>query len=321
MWNHVGAEGGRKIVEFTEPGNNEKKGLIFNIQKFSLHDGPGIRTTVFMKGCPLQCRWCSNPESVRPYSEIMLYDVRCIGCRKCEEACPTGAIYFSEKGREVDWDKCDQCLACARVCPSKAIELTGQEMTVEEVVKVLEEDRIFYQNSGGGMTVSGGEALLQWEFVRDLFRRSRKRGIHTALDTTGSAPWQNVEQVLAHVDLVLHDIKHMDSRKHREATGVGNEQILENVRRVAAKVDTWVRVPLIPGFNDSETNLRQVAQFASSIGAVKVSILPYHEWGASKYEKLGRTYPMEGTPSPDESAQEGAQKIMESFGLKADIGR
>ncbi|MFW6113761.1 MAG: glycyl-radical enzyme activating protein [Actinomycetota bacterium] len=296
-------------------------GLVFNIQKYSIHDGPGIRTTVFMKGCSLACKWCSNPESVNPYQEIMTYDIRCIGCGKCAEVCPVGAIALTEEGREIDWDKCDNCLKCAEVCPAKAIECVGDRMTLDQVVKKVEQDRIFYDNSGGGMTVSGGEPLVQPEFVAELLRRCKTKGIHTALDTSGNVPWENVEMVLEHVDLVLFDIKHMDPEMHRKGTGAGNRNILENAGKVASRARTWIRIPLIPGYNDSESNISKVAEFASDIGAEKVSLLSYHDLGSSKYPKLGRVYQMEGTIPPDDDAVESVKEAIESHGLKVEVGR
>ncbi|MEW6262996.1 MAG: glycyl-radical enzyme activating protein [Thermodesulfobacteriota bacterium] len=297
------------------------QGLVFNIQKFSLHDGPGIRTTVFVKGCSLACKWCSNPESINRYQEIMTYDLRCIGCKKCVEACPIGAIVFTEKGREIVWDKCNNCLECARVCPSKAIECTGQYMTVDEVVKKIEDDRIFYKNSNGGMTISGGEALVQAKFTGELFKRCQEKGIHTTLDTTANAPWEDLERILDHVDLALVDIKHLDPEMHKKGTGVGNETILTNAARIAARVRTWIRIPLIPGYNDSESNIKKVAAFAAALGAEKISVLPYHELGSSKYPKLGRVYTMEGTAPPAEEDVARLGKIIESCGMKVEIGR
>ena len=308
------------IMGLKDPENNHK-GLISNIQKFSLHDGPGIRTTVFMKGCSLSCRWCSNPESINQNREIMIYDVRCIGCKKCVEACPIGAIVFTERGREIAWDKCDNCLECARVCPAKAIECIGDYMTVDEVVKKVEADRIFYENSNGGMTVSGGEALVQPKFVSELLKKCQEKGINTALDTTGNAPWRDIEGVLEYVDLVLQDIKHMDPEMHKRGTGVGNELILENAAKIGKRVRIWIRIPLIPDYNDSEENIKGVAGFASDIGAEKVSVLPYHEWGSSKYPKLGRVYPMEGTMAPPDEVMERVSKTIETVGLKVEIGR
>ncbi len=303
-----------------DSGENNK-GLIFNIQKFSLHDGPGIRTTVFMKGCSLACKWCSNPESMNWNQEIMTHNVRCIGCKKCAEACPVGAIVFTERGREIDWEKCNNCLECARVCPAKAIECIGYYMTVEEVMKKVESDRTFYENSNGGMTVSGGEPLVQPEFVRELLKKCQEKGIHTTLDTTGNAPWQNIESVLEYVDLVLQDIKHTDTGMHKKGTSVGNELILENAKKIAKRKRIWIRMPLIPEFNDSEVNIKKVAEFASDIGAEKVSVLPYHELGSSKYPDLGRVYSMQGTKPPEKKVVERVRKTIESYGLKVEIGR
>lgn len=303
-----------------DSGKNNK-GLVFNIQKFSLHDGPGIRTTVFMKGCSLACKWCSNPESINRNQEIMTHNVRCIACGKCAAACLIGAIAFTDKHREIDWEKCNNCLECARVCPAKAIELIGHYMTVEEVMKKVEADRTFYENSNGGMTVSGGEPLVQPKFVTELFKKCREKGIHTTLDTTSNALWQNIESVLEYVDLVLQDIKHMDTGMHKKGTGVGNELILENAKKIAKRKRIWIRIPLIPGFNDSEVNIKKVAEFASDIGAEKVSVLPYHELGSSKYPAMGQVYPMQGTKPPEKKVMERIRKTIESYGLKVEIGR
>ena len=274
-----------------------------------------------MKGCPLNCKWCSNPESVHPYPEIMTYDEKCIGCQRCVEICPLGAISFGDKGREIDRARCNLCLKCAEVCPSGAIQRVGNYMTVDEALAQVQSDLLFYQNSGGGVTISGGEPLLQWEFVTKVLQRCKDNGIHTALDTTGHVPWQRMEKVLEYVDLVLYDVKHMDTVKHKEGTGVGNELILENAGKTAAKARTWLRVPLIPGYNDSDWNIVKLAEFALSINAEKVSILPYHEWGASKYSRLGRTYQMEGTPTPNEDCVQKVKNILESSRLPVGVGR
>jgi pyruvate formate lyase activating enzyme len=267
------------------------KGLIFNIQKFSIHDGPGIRTTVFTKGCPLGCKWCSNPESISSDPEIMIHDIRCIHCGKCQEACPEGAIISIEGNERIDMEKCTRCMECVNVCPTKTLEIMGRYMTIKEVVEEVEKDSLFYQNSGGGVTLSGGEPLFQWRFTRDVLRECKERGFHTALDTTGYVSWKVMEEVLRYVDLILYDIKHMDDHSHTQGTGVSNTLILKNIERIASMVRTWIRFPVIQGFNDSPENIKEVASLASMLGVEKVSLLPYHEWGRSKYEKLGREYP------------------------------
>lgn len=295
-------------------------GLIFNIQRFSIHDGPGIRTTVFMKGCPLKCKWCSNPESIATYPEIMTYDEKCLSCRKCLESCSVEAIFFSERGREIDRAKCNYCLQCAQVCPSGAIQRIGNYMTMDEVLKEVDSDLLFYQNSGGGMTVSGGEPLLQWEFVRELCRRCKEKGIPTALDTSGYVSWERMERVLEHVDLVLYDIKHTDTDKHKEGTGVDNELILKNAKKTAAKARTWLRVPLIPGYNDSDSDIRKLIEFALTIDIEKISILPYHEWGTPKYPRLATVYQMEGTPIPNEDCLNRVKDLVKVSGLPVTVG-
>lgn len=296
------------------------KGLVFNIQRFSIHDGPGIRTTVFLKGCPLRCKWCSNPESQASYPEIMTYDEKCIGCRKCVDACPLKAITFGERGRQIDRAKCDQCLRCARVCPAEGIKQSGGYMTVEEVLEQCERDLLFYENSRGGVTISGGEPLAQGDFVRELSRRFREKAIHVTLDTTGYAPWAEMEKALEYTNLVLYDLKHMDTAKHQEGTGVGNQLILENAKRISAKVRTWLRVPLIPGYNYSNWDIESVIEFARKTSAEKLCLLHYHELGASKYPRLGRPYPMQGTPLPNCETLERVKHRIESAGLTVTVG-
>lgn len=294
---------------------DNRRGVIFNIQKFSIHDGPGIRTTVFLKGCPLQCKWCSNPESISPSPEIMVYDARCIHCGKCEEACPEGAIVAIEGSERIDLAKCTHCMECVKVCHSKALERTGTDMTVREVIEEVEKDSLFYQNSGGGVTLSGGEPLFQWRFTRGILQECKEMGFHTALDTTGYASWEVLEDVLRYVDLVLYDIKHMDDQCHMEGTGVSNTRILENIRRTASVVRTWLRFPVIQGFNDSPENVDGVASLALELGLEKVSLLPYHEWGTAKYDKLGKRYvsPYSGQIS-DERLEE-IKRIFEKKGV------
>ncbi|MDY6879201.1 MAG: glycyl-radical enzyme activating protein [Desulfatiglans sp.] len=300
--------------------SDSEKGLIFNIQRFSIHDGPGIRTTMFMKGCPLHCRWCSNPESMSSTPEIMTFDAKCIGCKKCVLTCPQGAISFEDGGRRIQWDKCDQCLECAEVCPSGSIERVGRYIDVDEAVVEIEKDKLFYANSKGGVTFSGGEPLNQWKFVRDVSRKCQEKGIHTTLDTTGYAPWDNMVQVLEHTDLVLFDIKQLDSAIHKAQTGVGNELILENVEKTVQMVTTWLRIPVIPGFNDSVDTIKEISEFGSKMEVKKISLLPYHQWGAQKYARLGRDYPLEGLEGFADEYVEELGEVVKSCGLETSIG-
>lgn len=299
----------------------EKNGLVFNIQRFSIHDGPGIRTTVFMKGCPLACRWCSNPESHNRQPEIMVFGTRCIGCRKCVETCLRGAITLTDRVSTIDWKKCNRCLDCARVCPSGAIEQIGRYVSVEELVDELARDALFYSNSKGGVTFSGGEPLLQWRFVKEACQQCKEKGIHTALDTSGYARWDIIEQILEYTDLVLYDVKHTDNLKHIHGTGKSCEIILHNLEKTAAMVRTWLRVPLVPTFNDSESFLKDISQVARKLGVEKISLLPYHEWGKSKYAGLGRPYPFEGrSPLTDQCINE-YKKLVQPRGVQVAIGR
>ena len=251
----------------------------------------------------------------------MTNDIRCTRCGKCQEVCPTGAIVVDQESRRIDRSKCNLCLECAQVCPMAAIVVSGSCMTLDQVMKEIESDRLFYQNSGGGATLSGGEPLMQWEFALDLLMACRAGGIHTALDTSGHAPWDVTEKVLEYTDLALFDIKHMDTGQHRRATGKGNELILENARRTAAKVRTWIRVPLIPGYNASEDNLESTARFALEIGAEKVSLLPYHVWGEGKWTRLGKRYPMQETSHPSDEFASRCQETVERVGATVTVGR
>lgn len=296
------------------------KGLIFNIQKFSFHDGPGIRTTVFMKGCPLQCKWCSNPESQEILPEIMITEKACIKCGTCLELCKRGAIKQNKSGRHIDRALCDLCMKCALACPAQSLEIMGKFMDVSEVIEEIKQDEIFYHHSEGGVTISGGEPMLQWEFVCDLLKECKKNNFHTALDTCGYTSWAILEKVLKYVDLVLYDIKLMDSRKHKEATGVTNEIILKNAVKVTNTKRTWLRYGVIPNFNDSESCAEQIAIFSSKLPFEKVSLLPYHAFGIKKYERLGRPYLMEEIFSPSEGTMEHVAAIFKSFGMEVTIG-
>jgi pyruvate formate lyase activating enzyme len=300
---------------------DQEKGIIFNIQRFSIHDGPGIRTTVFMKGCPLRCLWCSNPESQDPFPNLMVRDILCVGCGACADACPEGAIrMIGGAGRKIDWDRCTQCLACVNACLYQSLNACGRYVTVEEVLDEVLRDEAFYRNSGGGMTVSGGEPLSQAPFVKKLLAAAKGAGLHTVLDTTGFAPWDRLEEVLPFVDLLLWDVKHLDPAKHREATGVDNAIILRNVVAASSRVPVWLRVPLIAGFNDSAGNLGEILLLGKKVHAAKISLLPYHEGGKSKCEQLGRTYPFPQGETPEDDYVQSLKGMIEKEGFKAAIG-
>jgi pyruvate formate lyase activating enzyme len=312
-----------RITVSSQPkGSMEKeRGLVFLIQRYNVQDGPGLRTTVFMKGCPLRCQWCQNPESLKPYPELMSRDTKCLMLGKCVAACPVGAITLEQgKSRKIDRARCNLCFQCVDACPAKALTKVGEYMTVKEVMAEIERDELFYHKSGGGITISGGEPLLQWQFVSRLLAACQQRHLHTALDTCGYAPWAMLKKVLEHVDLVLYDIKHTEPKLHKAATGKSNQLILNNVRRISARVRVWLRVPLIPGFNDTEENLAELSRLGREIGAEKISILPYHKLAEEKYKQIGQEYTLAGLEPPSKERLAQIQKLLESFGLPVTVG-
>jgi len=283
-------------------------GVVFNIMRFAVSDGPGIRTTVFFKGCPLRCQWCHNPESQLPRSELVLRPDRCIRCGACVDACAHGAIRRDDDGTVVTIrEVCNQCGQCVEVCCSGARELVGREMTADEVLAEICRDTVFYDESGGGATFSGGEPLLQHDFLLTLLRGCRDRGIHTAVDTSGYAAPGVIDAVARCADLFLYDLKVLDEERHRHFTGVSNRLILDNLRRlVAGGARVVVRLPLIPGVNDHAENIRQTGAFVASLGGIaEIDVLPYHETGLAKYDRLGKAYPLRGVarPTPDRVAE------------------
>jgi len=282
------------------------KGLVFNIERFAIDDGPGIRDLVFMKGCPLRCQWCSNPESQNPYPEISYSEDRCITyqeCGKCTEFCSQDAITMSDEGKiKIDRKRCVNCKNCAEVCPARAIRVLGDYLSIDELLKIIEEDSPFYRRSGGGVTVGGGEPLFQAEFVAKLLKQCRNIGVSTAIETCGYASWGDVEKVCRHANLILYDIKHMNSNKHKIFTGVDNELILENVKRLShllPEIPIIIRIPVLPGINDSEENIRATLDFVRHCrDKVEYELLPYHSFGKPKYRQLGREYPLSDIKVP-----------------------
>ncbi|MDH4267107.1 MAG: glycyl-radical enzyme activating protein [Deltaproteobacteria bacterium] len=266
-----------------------RRGVVFDIQRYSIHDGPGIRTTVFFKGCPLRCDWCQNPESQSAKPEIFFDRSRCSRCGECVAICPEKASSLSGESLRLDRRICRGCGKCADLCPHEARKLVGRYMTVDEVMHPILKDIKFYENSGGGVTLSGGEPTAQIHFALALLRRCQELGLHTALETCGYASWTQLEKLLAYTDLFLYDIKHLQEAKHLEGTGKNNFRIIDNAIRIAKVRPMIVRVPLIPHFNDSPEEIRAIARFGhKELGSIGVDLLPYNRLGEGKYERLDR---------------------------------
>lgn len=287
-------------------------GVTFNVQRFSTEDGPGIRTTVFMKGCPLRCKWCHNPEGLSPQPELVWYDVRCIGARECLKVCPEDALELTPEGMRLDRELCTMCGLCPQACPAGALEVIGREWTAEALYAEVAKDKAFYETSGGGVTVSGGEPVMQAEFVEALLRLCREGGIHTALDTCGHTDWGIYERLLPFVDLVLYDLKLMDAERHREATGVYPDLVLENAKRIAQQgIPMWVRTPIVPGYTDDEDNIARLAIYIrDELSTVeRWDLLAYTNLGQPKYRRLDRSYALEGTELPTRAKMEQLQTV------------
>lgn len=311
----------------------ELTGKLYDIQGFSVQDGPGVRTTAFLKGCPLHCPWCHSPESQAYYPQLSWISMRCTGtelCRsRCIKACTKGALELggtrldAKTGEEVQLvhvkrDLCDNCGDCAQVCYPNALYICGEDYTVERLCNRLLQDRRFFENSGGGVTISGGECLTQPDFTVAVLKRMKEEGIHTAVDTTGFASWSVIERALPYTDLWLYDLKHMDNDKHEAMVGVPNKLILENARKLAAAgAKLQIRIPVIPMFNNDVENIRKTAEFCLELGdAVEVvQLLPYHNLGVTKYLRISDKPIAEATP-PSDAQMQRLKKLMEDVGLK-----
>ena len=266
-------------------------GIVFNIQKFSVNDGPGIRTVVFLKGCPLRCRWCANPESQLIRAEILWDEKKCVGCHHCLEVCPHQAISLKDGKISVDSSRCEGCGKCFRECPGKALKNEGELKTVKEVMDVVMQDLPFYEESGGGITLSGGEMLAQPEFAKALLLAAKENGLNTCAETTGFAKQEIFAKVIENLDTILFDVKHWDSGRHKEGTAVPNDLILSNLKyAIEQGRNVLPRIPVIPGFNDSVNDAKNLARVIKEAGGTKCQLLPFHQFGENKYEQLGREY-------------------------------
>ena len=294
--------------------------MIFNIQKCSIHDGVGLRTIVFFKGCPLHCPWCANPESQSYRTQIMEFPRKCIGCGACVKACKENAIHPQEDGLRIDRQRCTNCFACTDVCYAEAKTIVGEEKTADEIFTEVNKDRFFYEIRGGGVTFSGGEPLTQPELLYETAKKCKQNRLHTTIETCGYGKFADFEKVLDYIDDAFIDIKHMDSALHKELTGVGNEEILSNIKAIAAKgIPIIIRTPVIPGYNDTEENIRQTADFIKDIPNInEYELLPYHNLGESKYASLGIPYKLKEVKVPEDekiqSLVRAANQILKPYG-------
>lgn len=305
----------------------ERKALIFNIQKYNMYDGPGVRTIVFFKGCPLRCRWCSNPESQGRGYELLYKHNQCINCGACVGVCPAGVHGMVDGAHRIDRTaRCIGCQRCVEVCKGSALTVAGEQKTISELLAVIEEDRPFYEVSGGGVTLGGGEALMQPEAAAGLLMACTQKGIDTAMETCGYALPAALERVAPHTNLFLFDMKHMDSQKHYEGTGVRNESILNNLTWLLEnRFNVQIRVPMLKDYNDDPENMSMMVRFLKPYSKQKnlkgIDVLPYHKMGVHKYTQLDREYPLPGDPRMDEPSLERAVRILDELEIPVTILR
>ena len=300
-----------------------KKGIIFDVKRYAIHDGPGIRTTIFFKGCPLQCQWCQNPEGIESRPEILLRSKRCAeDCDACVSACPQGAISKNGSSVEFNTERCDFCRKCEEVCVYDALEVVGREVTVHEALEEIERDRVFFEESGGGITFSGGEPLMQFDFVQALLTKVKERNIHTTLDTSGYVDFTDLERINDQVDLFLYDIKIIDDERHKKYTGVSNTIILENLQKLSEKgVPVTVRIPLISGINDDEQSVESFAEYVKTLKNIKhINILPYHKGGCEKYKNLRKDDSLKTFQPPTNDRINEIKQILVESGFSVKTG-
>ncbi len=305
-------------------------GVITNIQVYSLHDGPGVRTLVFLKGCPLRCDWCCNPECIMPDSEVEFYKSKCIRCGACLKACSQKAINPDlelKSGFKIDKGLCNECGDCVQTCPVEALKLVGKVVSVDEVMEKVRKDKYFYLTSRGGLTISGGEPLYQFKFTFELLKRAYEENIDTAIESCGYAPWKRHEQLLPYLNLILYDIKHMDPVKHKQMTGVSNKLILSNLEKLSQSgIPLVIRLPLVPDFTFDLDNIAKTAEFVSKLANVtEVNLMPFHQLGKDKYYRLCRDYPLQNLNALDSDTKGVAlvrdiKSVLEADGLRVTVG-
>ncbi len=300
-----------------------KKGIVFDIKRYAIHDGPGIRTTVFLKGCPLRCQWCQNPEGLELEPEVFWRENRCEeDCSACVTTCPTHAVSMDGTRIVVDKEKCDLCRSCEDACVYDALEIIGREVSVEEIMEEIEKDRVFFDESGGGVTFSGGEPLLQVDFLESLIEEVKKSNIHVTLDTSGYVPFEDLERVSDRVDLFLYDLKIMDDEKHKKYTRVSNKIILENLQKLSDKEKAInIRIPLVSGVNDDNQSIQMFAEHLRDLKNIKnISLLAYHTGGCEKYRRLQKEEPLRAFNPPSKERIEEAKNILKDSGFSVRIG-
>lgn len=298
--------------------NRNETGVIFNIQKFSVNDGPGIRTVVFLKGCPLRCKWCANPESQLTKVQVLWDYKKCIQCGKCIDICHKHAIQMNNQSIHINHFQCDSCLQCISSCPQHALQKEGEIKTVQQVLDVVLQDIPFYEESGGGITLSGGEMLMQPEFSKQLYKASKEEGLHTACETTGYTTHEIFQDVIQDIDYILFDMKHYNPTTHKQFTGVDNKLILQNIAFAIQSGKTVLpRTPVIPGFNDSLEDAKALATTFHTIGATQVQLLPFHQFGENKYEQLQQDYYYKNTDALHKEDLQAYQQILIREGIHA----
>lgn len=300
-----------------------QSGLIFDVKRYAINDGPGIRVTIFFKGCPLHCAWCHNPESISPQIQKMYSKDKCIGCNSCVEACPEKACTLTPDGIVTNLQLCTVCGICADVCPTKATEMSGRSVTVEDIVTIAEKERVFFDQSGGGVTFSGGEPLMQAPFLITLLDELGARSIHRTVDTTGFTPGKTLLEVAKRTDHFLYDLKMMDNERHKKWTGIGNEKILSNLQLLAKTgASINIRIPLVKGVNDDKENLDRTAAFVANLAGEKkkINILPYHNIMVNKYQKLGQIFNGSDMAEPTDEEQSQIIELFATYDLDAQIG-